>query len=386
MASIFLITGKRGLQTSIVESKYKYKVAHWLEEIARTANSFKLAGYTNYPIKRMDELVTGYLKSRDEHFKILKTQFWMLIILKATIALGLLAIGGILVMEQLMNIGQFIAAEIIILLIINSTEKIIVSLESVYDILTSIEKVGQVTDLELEEDEGENLVPKENGISIRLNKLNFSYPNTSETVLRDINLDINAGQNVVISGVNGSGKSTLLNVISGIYKISDGFLYYNDVNIQNLNLEYLRGLIGDSLFQQLLFEGSIYDNITMGRDKATKENVDWAVNLVGLNEFIEKLPKGINTEISTEGNNLPSSIAQKILIARSIADKPKLLLIEDKYRFLDYEDSIEIIQRLFDRSNNWTVILISNDKRIIDKSDMVIELKEGLINNIYYNA
>ena len=113
---IFRFTAQRGLETSLEESKHKYQVAHWLEELARTYTSFKLTGSTHLPLKRVDDLTGGYLKARESHFKVLVQQYSMLVFFKVVVAAGLLALGGILVMEQLMNIGQFVAAEIIIIM------------------------------------------------------------------------------------------------------------------------------------------------------------------------------------------------------------------------------------------------------------------------------
>jgi len=156
---IFRFTARQGLESSLKESKMKYAVAHWLEELARTKLTFKLAGETNLPLEKVNGAVDNYLEYREGHFKILIKQFSLMIGFKILVASGLLIIGSILVMEQQMNIGQFVASEVIILLILNSVEKLIQSLESIYDILTSLEKIGYVTDLEMEKSEG--LVPED---------------------------------------------------------------------------------------------------------------------------------------------------------------------------------------------------------------------------------
>ena len=154
---VFKYTAKRGLESSLIESKYKYKVAHWLQEIARSVVSFKLSGKTSLAMTKNDDLVTGYLKARENHFKVLILQFKQLIGFKILVTAGLLLIGGILVLNQQMNIGQFVASEIIILLVINSVEKLLLGLETFYDVLTSLEKLGQVSDKELEHQGGKNI-------------------------------------------------------------------------------------------------------------------------------------------------------------------------------------------------------------------------------------
>ncbi len=153
---LFKSTAKKGLETSLLESKKKYNVAHWIQEVARSLISFKLSGSTNLAMKKNDELTAAYLDARESHFKVLMLQFSQMIGFKVLVTLGLLLIGGLLVINQQMNIGQFVAAEIIILLLISSVEKVITGLESFYDVLTSLEKIGQVVDKKLEKQEGED--------------------------------------------------------------------------------------------------------------------------------------------------------------------------------------------------------------------------------------
>ena len=154
MFFVFRYSVKRGLETSIIESKYKYRVAHWIQEIARSIISFKLSGNTDLALTKNDELVEGYLGAREAHFKVIKFQYIKMIAFKVAVTAGLLVIGGLLVLNQQMNIGQFVAAEIVILLVIASVEKLLVSLETLYDMLTSIEKLGEVLDFDLESQEG----------------------------------------------------------------------------------------------------------------------------------------------------------------------------------------------------------------------------------------
>jgi ABC-type bacteriocin/lantibiotic exporter with double-glycine peptidase domain len=171
-------TAPKGLSSSIQESKYKYRVAFWLEELARAKDSFKLSGKTDLHIKNTDKEVINYLKSREHHFSILKSQYIMLLAFKIVIALALLVVGGILVLDQKMNIGQFIAAEIIILLIIESTEKLMLSLETVYDVFTSLEKIGQITDLDVDSNTGsiQFFDAKSSAFSVQSKGVSYTYP------------------------------------------------------------------------------------------------------------------------------------------------------------------------------------------------------------------
>lgn len=379
--AIFRFTTKKGLKTSLKESKEKYKVAHWLEELARTHSTFKLAGRTDLPLQRVDKHVGDYLEARESHFKVLVGQYSLMVLFKVLVATGLLAIGGILVMEQQMNIGQFVAAEIIILTVMSSVEKLILSLETIYDVLTSLEKIGQVSDMEIEEPVGIDFCNEctEKGLDVKLDKVTFSYPGAIHPVLSNINLEIKGGERLMIKGRNQSGKSSLLQIIAGLYHVQGGSITYNDLSINNLQLESLRSVIGDSLSQELLFEGSLLENITIGRPAATFENVKWAVKNLNLEDDINALPKGFDTIIDPEGKKLPRSFVQKLILARSIADKPRLLLLEDVFIHIDEFDRAALCDFITDRSNPWTLVAVSSDENFAQKCDSIAIISEGKI-------
>lgn len=378
---IFRITFRRGMETSLKESKSKYRIAHQLEELARTHITFKLAGKTELPMEQIDETGKEYLGHREGHFLILVKQYWLLIGFRAVVAMGLLVIGGILVMEQQMNIGQFVAAEIIILLIMSSVEKVILSLEGIYDVFTSIEKIGQVTDLELEDDEGISVEETcdNGGMDIEVKNLCFHYPDQSVNVLSYLNLTIKSGENILITGDNNSGKSTLLYLLAGLYKPCEGYIAYNDIPLGNYHPESLRSYIGDCLMDEKLFEGTVMDNISMGRPRATTENVQWAIEMLGLKDFIKELPKGYLTMINPQGQQFSKGIIDRLLLARAIADKPKVLLIKDAFTLFSIEERTKILDFLMDKSNPWTLILASSNPDLKVNMDKVFELVNGKI-------
>lgn len=379
--TIIKLTTKKGLETSLSESKYKYKVVSWLEELARTKDSFKLAGKTNLPELKTDERVMGYLTSRENHYQILKLQYILLLLFKILVAMGLLLAGGILVLEQKMNIGQFVAAEIIILLVIDSSEKIIINLENVFDILTSLEKIGQVTDLELDDQKNQHSTKTEinTSIKIEINKLNFAYPGGPKNILKNISYQFEANKSYCITGNNGSGKSTLIHLISGLYRSTEGSICINEYPIESYNISDLYKVIGNGLTEETLFEGSLLENITLGRDYILQENINWAIENTFLKEFIKTLPKGLDTAIDISGRKLPKSIVQKIIIARSIVNKPRLLLLENQTDCIEIEERKKIIDFLTNKNNGWTFICVSNDSYMENKCDKTIRMNAGEI-------
>jgi len=373
---VFKFTAKKGMQTSLEESKNKYMVAHWIQEVARTVVSFKLSGKTSLALDKNDELVTKYLNARENHFKILVVQFIQMISFKVIVTAGLLIIGGILVLNQEMNIGQFVAAEIIILLVISSVEKLILGLESFYDILTSLEKIGQVVDKELESQTGDAPIFKDKFL-IELSELTYGVSNRDKNILENINLKIPSQTSLLIRGESGSGKSSLLRIIAGVLKPTKGNIFLDDFSLKNLHINMYRSNIGLSLSEETPFEGTLRENITFGDSSITDEDVFWAVEKVGLSEFVKQSSKGLNTIIKPEGKQLSYTKAKKIILARAIVMKPKILILEDPLDQFEIEEAKQIINFLTDKNRPWTLIVSSMNNRWLDKCTNTITLKEG---------
>ncbi|QDK82066.1 ABC transporter ATP-binding protein [Spirosoma sp. KCTC 42546] len=144
--------GPRGLRTSLNESKYKYKVVAWLEDMARDLPIYRQREDALEPIDRMDELVASYVAHRTDHFRVLKRLFYSAVAFKVLVTGGLLILGTTLVVGREMTLGQFVAAELVIVLITSSVEKLISGIDTVFDLLTAVEKIATVTDLPLETD------------------------------------------------------------------------------------------------------------------------------------------------------------------------------------------------------------------------------------------
>ncbi|MCB9282715.1 MAG: ATP-binding cassette domain-containing protein [Lewinellaceae bacterium] len=370
---IFRITGPKGLQTSLKESKYKYKLAHWLEEIARVNKSLKLIADCNLHLRNTDEIATNYLNAREKHFQVLMRQFQYFIGFKLIVAAGLLILGSLLVFQEQMNIGQFVASEIIIILIINSVEKLIRIIDTIYDVLTGLEKIGFVTDLELDEYQDLTLPHAENGISIEAVNIEFGFPEMKQKLIKGLSFHIPASSKVSIVGDSGSGKSTLLHLIAGLYDLDEGEILWNGTPINHINKEKLFSAVGFYFPTNQLFEGTILENITLGRSIPESEVFE-ACELLGLKQFISLQPKGLHAQVDPEGKRLPRSIVQKILIARAIVHKPGLLIMEDPLHSLEEEDKKRIIDHIMHPDRNWTVILVADNPYWQEKCMQVINI------------
>ncbi len=374
---VFKFTGNTGLQTSLSESKYKYKIAHWIQEIARTLLSFKLSGKSSLALNKNDTLVSDYIDSRESHFRILRIQFIQMIGFKVLVTAGLLLIGGILVLNQQMNIGQFVAAEIIILLIINSVEKLILGLENFYDLLTALEKIGQVVDKELEPQDLATPFNDDTALTLELNKISYIDNRDNISILKDISFTLKPGEHLLINGPNGSGKSTLLKIIAGILEPTGGDLYVNNKSLKGINLNHYRALLGQSFPDETPFEGTLLENLTFGDTTIPQEDIDWAITNVGLSDYIKNQPLGINTALKPEGKFLSETISNKIVLARSIVRKPKVLILKEPLTRFSTEEKTRIIEFLFHKSNSWSIIISSQNPLWKEYCERVIWLENG---------
>jgi ABC-type bacteriocin/lantibiotic exporter with double-glycine peptidase domain len=374
---IFYITGPRGLNSSIQESKYKYKVAQWLEELARAIHSFKLAGNTELPIRKTDYNVNSYLKNRKIHFNVLVTQYAFIVMFKAAIIGGLLIMGTILVVDRQITLGQLVASEIVIILILNAVEKIIMYMDVVYDLLTAVDKVAHVTDLPIERIGGFDFPKIENGgFSIRLKDLKYKYRDSNQYTLNGVDVEIKPGEKICFTGSNGSGKTTLVNIIAGLYSEYEGVATINNFSLRDLDLTHLRDYVAKNVSRDDLFDGTILENITVGKPTETVQDAINALHQAGILDAVNAMPNGLNTNILSGGIGLSGSFCHKLILARCLAENPRLLILNDFFHALSKKEKMSILQTL-NANNNCTIIYVSNDPLIMTACDRVLVLENG---------
>lgn len=378
---MFRITGPKALKTSIKESSYKYQTVAWFEEMARNIQTFKLAGYTNMPLDKTDDHIDDYLGARKKHFKILISQFINITVFKLFVTGGTLILGCILVVEREITLGQFVASEIVIITVISAVEKLILSIETVYDVLTAVEKVGQVSDLPLERSQGIKLenIKKGEGLEININQLNYSYPDVGGQVLRNISLDIKAGEKVCITGLNGSGKHTLTKILSGLLSNYSGVITINGISLRNLHLTDLHEVVSVNLSSDEVFAGTVEENVRLGKPGLSQFDVIEALKKAGINDFVNQLPNGIFTKLLPGGRGWPGSAVKKLLLARSLVKKPSLMLFHDHFESLGRKDKDDLVSSLIHQQDKMTMIAISSDPAIMEACNRVVILSEGTI-------
>ncbi len=373
---ILYFSAPRGMQTSIQESNYKYKVAGWLEELARVIKSFKFSKGTLLNMKQTDKLVTGYLEARTSHFRILIFQYWTLILFKVLITAAMLIVGSYLLINQQLNLGQFIAAEIVILLVLNSVEKLIIHLDKVYDVLTSVEKLSKVIDQPVDDEGLISLNRKSTGIAVQVQQLGFTYK--TSPILKNVSFKAEPGQKIAIMGNEGSGKSTLLRVLSGAYADFSGTIMIDNIPIRNYNADSFREQTGILLNQQDIFNGTLMDNITMGNQQISPDDIMTLSEKIGLKNFLEEQEEGFSTMLDPVGNRLSRNVIQKILLLRALINHPRLLLLEEPWTNLEESHKQEIQEFLLKDCPGTTVLVVTNDANFSRKCDLIVQLADGV--------
>ncbi len=379
---IFLIrvSIRKGLETSIRESSWKYKTAGWLEEVALNTETFRMTPNTNLHMSKTDQLTGHYLKARTEHFRVLVRHYVSLLLFKLLVAAGLLILGSVLVIQREIGIGQFVAAEIIILLIINSVEKIIMNLESVYDVLTALEKIGAVTDLELEENGTLNEFSVDAPI-VKIEHLSVIAGAYNAAVVCE-DFEVKPGQRIFVKYAHPMFVRTLVMVLTGRTSEYSGHALYRGRSVKSIDQYAMRNEIGEFWGRDELMTASILDNIRAGRTDISSSDIERLLERIGLLRDIRMLPDGENTTILPFSNLVSPAIIKGILLARNVIDKPKLLLIDSEQLPSDPRRFKQMVEFLLHPDHEWAVVFFgeaSPDDRLFDA---VYQFENGLLESI----
>lgn len=231
-------------------------------------------------------------------------------------------------------------------------------------------------------DEGNIAIPAaapSNVPAISFEQVSFGYNRTGELALEDITVKINQGQTVGLIGSTGSGKSTFVNLIPRFYDSVQGNIRVRGVNVKDYPLEQLRSLIGIVPQKALLFTGTIADNIRWGKQDATREELLQAAVVAQAEEFISKLPEGMETPVARGGLNLSGGQKQRLTIARAVVGRPPILILDDSSSALDFATDAALRKALKEYGRDMTVLLVSQRVSTVQQADQIIVFDEGRI-------
>lgn len=379
---IFRFTMESGIKSSIEESDKKYEVASWLEDIAASIKTFKLNSKTEFHLKGTDERVVDYLDDRTSHFRVLVIQYKTIIAFKVIITLVMLVIGTYLLVNQQLNIGAFIATEIVVLSIMAAVEKLIISLESYYDVIAALAKLNKVTDLP-EEKMGEIVFENQkNGFDIEFKDVTFAF-NDFQKILENVNFTISSNTINVISGKLGAGKSLLLNMMTGFYDPSSGSILFDKIPLKNIDKIALRNDVGMYLDDMTIIKGTVYENIILGHTEITAEHILDIAEEIGVDNFSSQFSNGFFTNISQTDTEMSFSSKKKILLLRALVGGKRLLILEDPLDGMNDEFKNKMTDYLLKLKETTTIVIVSEDPMLISNANQHLHIEEGMVKNLF---
>lgn len=379
MLFIVFVLGRGAIYTSIGESKAKYALEAWLEQIASHLVTFKSKGGAEYATRRSQALLEEYLTYRARHFRILLRQIIGSFALQAVASSALLGIGGWLVIERQLTLGQLVASELIVALMVSAFTKFGKQLEVFYDLVAAIDKLGALVDLPLERAGGEAVLPLAGPAALSLQGARISYADSDGPAVDISRLDIPPGERLGVTGPVGSGKSTLADLLFGLRLPQQGTLLVDGFDIRDVPLPDLRQCV--ALVRGIeVFPGTIVDNVRLGRDDLSLGDVNDALQRVGLHEELLALPDGLSTRLHPNGRPLSSRQAWRLMVARAIVGQPRLLIIDGVLDHIDYSDERErLMQILFAADAPWTLVCITDDPDLLVRCTRVVTLQGGQV-------
>lgn len=363
VAVVFLL-GRGAVSTSIDESRQKYATAAWLEELARHPLAFRSTGGMSLALDHGDRLITSYVGARSSHFRILMRQTVAMLALQVVASTVLLGLGGWLVIRGELTLGQLVAAELIVTVIVGSFAKIAKYLDSYYDVMASVDKLWHLLDMPMELSKGIDLPRKSIGISLTIHDL-ITHPLPGGLKVHTKTLQVQAGERVALVGPNSNLRRSLVQTIAGLQEPVSGHVELDELDCRRLRPESIYDQIA-VVADPEVFEGTIAENIHLGRFDVAEIDIRAALQSVGLlDEFLD-LPLGLSTTIGTDGRQFSHEQLVRLMLARAIAVKPRLLLIDGAMDVLP-DATIEVLLRnLLDVLPGATVIISTGRRKVAE--------------------
>lgn len=367
--------GRRGPYTAILESKAKYRVAAWLEDLARSGATFRTPHGAALALARADELARGYLGARRASFVVVFRQYAGLLALQAVATAALLGLGGWLVVERQLTLGQLVAAELIVATVVSNLSKLGRKIDAYYDLLAAVDKLGHLVDLPMERAHGGAVLNAASGAAtLVVRGLRYSYDDGTEVTMPSFTLAPHG--RIAIVGKAGTGKSTIADVLFGLRAPRSGCVEVDGVDVRELAPHELRAHVALVRAEPALaLEGTLASNVTLGRGGLGRAEARAALDAVGLEARVRSLSLGIETPLAATGAPLCSSDLRRLGIARALVGSPRLLLIDGGLAGLDSEACATILTSLTAKHAPWSIVVLATpDDPLVGVCDQILHL------------
>ena len=333
---------------------------------------------------KWQDLYSGYISRTFEKTITTTALSQVSTVLQQLSQLLVLWIGASLVLQGKMSLGQLIAFRIISGYVTQPLLRLSSIWQSIQELKVSFERLADIIDTQEESSEADKAnipLPEIDG-EVKFDNITFRFPNATQDVLKNINITIPKGKFVGIAGQSGSGKSTLMKLLPRLYEINNGKILIDNYDIQKIELYSLRKQIGIVPQEPLLFSGSVSENIAITNPNSSSNEIVEAAKAANAHDFIMELPEGYSTNVGERGAGLSGGQKQRIAIARTILNKPKLLIMDEATSALDYNSERKVCENLRKSCKNKTVFFITHRLTTIKNADIIIMMDQGNIHEI----
>jgi ABC-type bacteriocin/lantibiotic exporter with double-glycine peptidase domain len=363
---LLVVFGSGGFLITLDMSRLHYGLLHWMQNIAANLPHLRASGESPYLLQKTDELTKAYVRVRQRRSDLLTGRqykaaaFWQVVG-----HTGMIATAGLLVSTGQLTIGQFAAAELIAGSLLINMDQLARRMVAVFFAFVSFREVAAVLSLPQEETGHKTVVPLDQfGLAgITLTARNLSYAQADARPLFScFDLDVAPGEKIAVLCRTNTVKSVLARVLAGLYAPTTGVVRYNDMNLVEVSMDSItacRGLVLDS--QPILLDGTLENNITLGRTSITYEDIQWALEFVELDEEIDSLPDGLTTLVTGQSSQFTESQILRLLVARAIVTHPHILIFEGTLHNMLPSLREVLLRRLCSKDEPWSVIFVSND-------------------------
>ncbi len=373
---VLSLLGWNGVNTAIEESDAKYDVVTWLQDLASASTVFKSYAGESYAANRADMLITRYLKRRSTHFHIIARTVIAALLLQAAASATLLGLGGWLVINGQLTLGQLVAAELIFSIILVSISKLGKNLETFYDLAAGVTKLDAILDLPFEELQGSMMGVRETPAQLRLEEVSIGRTGSANPTLSNTSLDVQPGEKIAIWGGNGSGKSYLGNMAYRLAEPSKGIVRLDEFNVASIHPQELRDEI--SLIRDVeIFHGTIRDNLIVGRTSVSDAQIGVALEQVGLIDEVFSLSLGLDTVLRGTAAPLSRGQALRLMVARGLLAKPRLLILDGTVDMIDEKTRKLVLYSLLSKECPWTTVVLTHEEDILPLFPKAYQISSG---------
>ena len=365
--------GRGAAGTALAESSAKYALAAWLEELSRHGAAFRSGSSREHAAERADALATSWIAARTTHYRLVLRQLIGALGLQVMVNTLVLALGGILVVIGELTLGQLVASEIIVAAVVGAFARLGKQLESFYDLLAAVEKVGSLYDLPLERIDGRPRTRRTESVALEAIGLDYAYG--SGSALEPIDLRIEAGERLALTGPPASGKTTLADLLCGIREPRSGRVEIDGEDTRELALDSLREQL-ICIREPEIFSGTIRENLWIARRDVRPDEIDAALRSVGLLDELRALPEGLDSMVSTDGAPLSRSQIARLMFARALVAHPSVLVVDGELPFVEGPEREALLDALFAAERPFTLIVVSARDDVVARCDRVVTLAD----------